>query len=148
MTMNSSSGDAELTRTAFPHSEIPGSKLVCSSPRLIAADHVFHRLSAPRHPPYTLSSLTTEAGIPRGLLLPRACPFQAANCRNEASVIGSRVSFHVDHSMWKASVTLLSRDLKTLTSLGLFRAPIQYFKDPGAGTVADAASARRHSQGE
>ena len=97
--MHSVPGDEELTLTAFPHSEILGSKVVCTSPRLIAADHVFHRLSAPRHPPYTLISLTTEAGIPRGLLLPRACPFLAANCRNEASMIGSRVSFHVDHSM-------------------------------------------------
>ena len=47
-----------MTPIGFPHSEIPGSKLVCSSPRLIAACHVLHRLSAPRHPPYTLSSLT------------------------------------------------------------------------------------------
>src|SRR4051794_41885832 len=30
----------------FPHSEILGSKLVRSSPRLIAAYHVLHRLSA------------------------------------------------------------------------------------------------------
>ena len=30
-----------------------------SSPELIAANHVLHRLWAPRHPPYTLSSLTT-----------------------------------------------------------------------------------------
>ena len=42
----------------LPHSEIPGSKLVCSSPELIAACHVLHRLSAPRHPPFALSSLT------------------------------------------------------------------------------------------
>ena len=42
----------------LPHSEIPGSKLVCSSPRLIAACHVLHRLLAPRHPPCALSSLT------------------------------------------------------------------------------------------
>src|SRR6476661_9093401 len=41
----------------FPHSEIPGSKLVRSSPRLIAAYHVLHRLSAPRHPPNTLKAL-------------------------------------------------------------------------------------------
>ena len=41
----------------FPHSEIPGSKLVRSSPRLIAAYHVLHRLSAPRHPPNALKSL-------------------------------------------------------------------------------------------
>src|SRR6476646_4589871 len=41
----------------FPHSEILGSKLVRSSPRLIAAYHVLHRLSAPRHPPDTLIAL-------------------------------------------------------------------------------------------
>src|SRR6202041_1330020 len=41
----------------FPHSEIPGSKPACGSPRLIAACHVLLRLLAPRHPPYALSSL-------------------------------------------------------------------------------------------
>ena len=44
----------------FPHSEIPGSLPACGSPRLIAACHVLHRLLAPRHPPYALSSLTTK----------------------------------------------------------------------------------------
>ena len=47
-----------ITRRGFPHSDIPGSKLICSSPRLIAAYRVLHRLLAPRHSPYTLSSLT------------------------------------------------------------------------------------------
>ena len=42
----------------LPHSEIPGSKPVCGSPRLFAAYRVLRRLSAPRHPPCTLSSLT------------------------------------------------------------------------------------------
>ena len=42
------------------HSEIRGSKLVCSYPRLIAAYHVLHRLSMPRHPSSALSSLTTK----------------------------------------------------------------------------------------
>ena len=41
----------------FPHSEILGSKPACGSPRLIAASHVLHRLLAPRHSPYALSSL-------------------------------------------------------------------------------------------
>lgn len=41
----------------FPHSEIVGSKLVRSSPTLIAAYHVLHRLSAPRHPPNALKAL-------------------------------------------------------------------------------------------
>ena len=35
----------------LPHSEIPGSTLTRSSPRLIAACYVLHRLSMPRHPP-------------------------------------------------------------------------------------------------
>jgi hypothetical protein len=43
--------------SGLPHSEIPGSKLVRSSPRLIAAYHVLHRLSAPRHPPNALLAL-------------------------------------------------------------------------------------------
>ena len=47
-----------LPPVGFPHSDIPGSKTVCVSPRLIAAYHVLHRLLVPRHPPCTLSSLT------------------------------------------------------------------------------------------
>lgn len=46
-----------IVEGGFPHSEIPGSKLVRSSPRLIAAYHVLHRLSAPRHPPNALKTL-------------------------------------------------------------------------------------------
>ena len=41
----------------LPHSEIHGSKLVRSSPWLIAAYDVLHRLSAPRHPPNALKTL-------------------------------------------------------------------------------------------
>src|SRR5262245_18537864 len=40
----------------LPHSEIHGSKLVRSSPWLIAAYHVLHRLCAPRHSPDALKS--------------------------------------------------------------------------------------------
>src|SRR3712207_3502173 len=46
-----------MVEGGFPHSEILGSKLVRSSPRLIAAYHVLHRLSAPRHPPDALKAL-------------------------------------------------------------------------------------------
>ena len=42
----------------FPHSEISGSMLICSSPKLIAAYHVLHRLLMPRHSPCALFSLT------------------------------------------------------------------------------------------
>ena len=49
----------DMTPCGFPHSEICGSTLICSSPQLIAAYHVFHRLSVPRHSPCALSSLTS-----------------------------------------------------------------------------------------
>ena len=42
----------------FPHSEISGSMLICSSPKLIAAYHVLHRLLMPRHSPCALFRLT------------------------------------------------------------------------------------------
>ena len=48
----------EVCSSRFPHSEISGSKDICSSPKLFAAYHVFHRLLVPRHPPYALSSMT------------------------------------------------------------------------------------------
>ena len=41
----------------FPHSEIIGSKLIRSSPTLIAAYHVLHRLTLPRHSPNALIAL-------------------------------------------------------------------------------------------
>src|SRR5262245_1985135 len=53
-----SGGSFGINQRGFPHSEIPGSKLVCSLPGLIAAYRVLHRLLVPRHSPYTLSSLT------------------------------------------------------------------------------------------
>ena len=52
----------------FPHSEIPGSKPACGSPRLIAACHVLLRLLLPRHSPCALSSLTIK--LTRGTRIP------------------------------------------------------------------------------
>ena len=54
----------------LPHSEIPGSMDICSSPRLIAACHVLHRLLMPRHSPCALSSLTNQK-----LTIPRSFSF-------------------------------------------------------------------------
>ena len=48
----------EGSSAGFPHSDISGSMDICSSPKLFAAYHVFHRLLVPRHPPYALSSMT------------------------------------------------------------------------------------------
>jgi hypothetical protein len=49
--------DFPSIKGGFPHSEIRGSKLIRSSPRLIAAYHVLHRLCMPRHPPNALLTL-------------------------------------------------------------------------------------------
>ena len=38
----------------FPHSDIHGSQVICTSPWLFAAYHVFRRLLVPRHPPCAL----------------------------------------------------------------------------------------------
>src|SRR3954451_14662306 len=79
----------------FPHSEILGSKLVRSSPRLIAAYHVLHRLSAPRHPPDTLKALDRSH---------YRCPPQQVTQKNSAksanfaasreAVAGQRPAWH------------------------------------------------------
>ena len=45
---------AEVCSAGFPHSDISGSLDICSSPKLFAAYHVFHRLLVPRHPPCAL----------------------------------------------------------------------------------------------
>jgi hypothetical protein len=58
----------EVHSCGFPHSDISGSKPACGSPKLFAACHVLHRLLAPRHPPYALSSLTIK------LTAHAACP--------------------------------------------------------------------------
>src|SRR2546423_9311547 len=77
-----------MTPAGFPHSDIPGSKTVCVSPRLIAAYHVLHRLLVPRHPPCTLSSLT---GFSKVLLL--CLPSVSYSVVNERSAT-TRVAVH------------------------------------------------------
>ena len=43
-----------LQHDGLSHSEIGGSTVICTYPPLIAAYHVLHRLSEPRHPPSAL----------------------------------------------------------------------------------------------
>src|SRR5881296_1108223 len=54
-----------LRPTGLPHSDILGSQLVCSSPRLIAAYHVLRRLPVPRHPPCALTRLISLLSVSR-----------------------------------------------------------------------------------
>ena len=49
-----------VLRTGFPHSDICGSRIICISPQLFAAYHVFLRLLVPRHPPCALFCLISS----------------------------------------------------------------------------------------
>ena len=62
---------SEYCSDGFPHSEICGSMLMCSSPQLIAACHVLHRLLMPRHSPCALFSLTCGVTSYASLARPR-----------------------------------------------------------------------------
>ena len=52
-------GMTGLQPAGLSHSEIGGSKGICTYPQLFAAYHVLHRLQEPRHPPYALHYLLT-----------------------------------------------------------------------------------------
>ena len=51
-------GYPDFIGVGFPIRKSPDQSLFSDSPELIAASHVLHRLPAPRHPPYALSSLS------------------------------------------------------------------------------------------
>ena len=82
----------ELTPARFPHSDIPGSKLAYSSPRLFAVSHVLHRLLSPRHPPYALSSLIVR--LARSQFPPRS--------RESAVATGSATRTASGTPSWRA----------------------------------------------
>ncbi len=51
-------GMTGIRPAGLSHSDISGSKAICTSPELFAAYHVLHRLREPRHPPYALISFS------------------------------------------------------------------------------------------
>ena len=52
-----------LQTAGLSHSEILGSRVICTYPKLIAAYHVLHRLLMPRHSPCALCSLTYSVNL-------------------------------------------------------------------------------------
>ena len=63
-----------FAQEGFPIRKSPVITPVCGSPKLIAACHVLHRLSLPRHPPCALSSLTIELTPAQEAASPRSSP--------------------------------------------------------------------------
>src|SRR5215204_2946390 len=58
--MYSAESTRALPRVGFPIRKSRDQRLVSTSPGLIAAAHVLHRLLAPRHPPYALVLLIVK----------------------------------------------------------------------------------------
>ena len=55
---------AGLQPAGLSHSEIPGSRVICTYPGLIAAYHVLLRLREPRHPPDALTCFRLKYQLP------------------------------------------------------------------------------------
>ena len=87
----------------FPHSEISGSMLICSSPKLIAAYHVLHRLLMPRHSPCALFSLTF--------------PYIAV----------SKSTKRIDSPIWFSIIVELCRLIRILFSQKLYFYPCRFY---------------------
>ena len=88
-------------RTGFPHSDISGSKLICSSPKLFAAYHVLHRLLMPRHSPCALLCLTFVSGSLRLL---------GSNFKSWSNKIGS-LTFELCRPYWR-HLTVVQQNCK------------------------------------
>ena len=88
-------------RTGFPHSDISGSKLICSSPKLFAAYHVLHRLLMPRHSPCALLCLTFVGGSLRLL---------GSNFKSWSNKIGS-LTFELCRPYWR-HLTVVQQNCK------------------------------------
>ena len=92
---------SQLHWEGFTYSEIFGSKVICTSPELIAAYHVLHRLPAPRHSLcalYNLISLT---------LLKSAMSFVLLSSPYFPSILLPRVFYFLRPSLGTASILYL-----------------------------------------
>ena len=112
----------EYCSSGFPHSEIPGSMDICSSPRLIAACHVLRRLLMPRHSPCALSSLTFRILADSLVELCRLHSFPNCNCYPHL--------YDVFHNFNFLPSRLLSR--RPLCCLAYHFSPVQFSRcNPG-----------------
>ena len=96
----------------FPNSDIRGSSLICSYPRLFAACHVLLRLLMPRHSPYALPSLNLPC-VNRWVLTPH---FYVKKLSSRLRISASTQLFSY-HDSWKTSLFLTSVHPYARTSL-------------------------------
>src|SRR4051812_13342572 len=85
--MYSGRDDAALPAPGFPIRKSAGQRLFSTSPRLIAAVHVLHRLLVPRHPPCALTILTVIRVPKDPVISPRVPP------REDPFLFGQQMRF-------------------------------------------------------
>jgi hypothetical protein len=100
-----------MTPVGLPHSEIPGSKRACRSPRHIAACHVLHRLSVPRHPPSTLSNLTIKC-----LDLMRSAATYPPKRANTSCISLIYNPYSIVNERWIAKIDAATRPLPVMST--------------------------------
>src|ERR687887_434605 len=106
--MDSGGSTRALPRVGFPIRKSPDQRLVSTSPRLIAAAHVLHRLLAPRHPPCALVLL-----IEKNTMLP-LWSFQGARGPAPADEPTARPGgLSKLNSVWTSRSTLFQASLDT-----------------------------------
>ena len=109
-------------RTGFPHSDISGSKLICSSPKLFAAYHVLHRLLMPRHSPCALLCLTFVEAYFVSFAAEQAhrlIHFVASPLKFRPAALGSEFVHSVPASCADLSGSNLLRVVQSLGSLSI-----------------------------
>ena len=112
----------------LPHSEIPGSMDICSSPRLFAACHVLRRLLMPRHSPCALSSLTCSSQAPY-----RSPPSASLSACDDVSLIPLLLAFHQKTAFFDDQSILLPSRSRKGTSLLPYLLSVTLFSFQGAG---------------
>ena len=108
-----------LQTAGLSHSEIHGSKVICTYPRLIAAYHVLHRLREPRHPPDALTCFRHKIEY-----VASASTLPAANYSLFAHTFSCKLRVVKKHSVNKLEVftySLVCQYVKDLSPVSNYR---------------------------
>jgi hypothetical protein len=106
-----------LPRAGFPIRKSRGQRLVSTSPGLIAAAHVLHRLSAPRHPPCALVLLIRKNTCVAAMEFSRCAP----SC-DGLSKLSSETQCRGRHCFQASSIIRRPKPSRSRTPTGV-RAP-------------------------
>ena len=100
-----------LQPAGLSHSEIHGSKDICSYPWLIAAYHVLHRLREPRHPPDALTFFRHKC---QNIIL---CIMHYELCIDIAHTFSCKLRVVIKHSVFnlKSLLTVLCVNMSKIS---------------------------------